>query len=53
MAGQGAPITATGADVLQNCQYDVTRDWRFLINAVVDEAAAPITLLMNWRPEPM
>jgi hypothetical protein len=37
-------------DALQNRQYDVTRDGRFLINAVVDEAASPITLLMNWRP---
>ena len=32
-------------------QYDVTRDGRFLINTVLDEAAAPITLLMNWDPE--
>ncbi len=31
--------------------YDVTRDGRFLINTVLDDAAAtPITLIMNWRP---
>jgi hypothetical protein len=36
--------------VLQNRQYDVTRDGRFLINTVVDETPPPITLLMNWRP---
>ena len=31
--------------------YDVTRDGRFLINTVLDEAAAPITLIQNWQPE--
>jgi hypothetical protein len=32
-------------------QYDVTRDGRFLINTIVDEAtAAPITLIQNWAP---
>ncbi len=32
-------------------QYDVTRDGRFLINTVLDDAAAtPITLIQNWRP---
>ena len=31
-------------------QYDVTRDGRFLINTVVDEAIAPITLVQNWHP---
>lgn len=35
----------------QHRQCDVTRDGRFLINKVVDEAPPPITLLMNWRPE--
>lgn len=40
----------TDSDV-QGRQYDVTRDGRFLINTVLDEAAAPITLLMNWAPE--
>ena len=32
-------------------QYDVTRDGRFLINTVLDEAAAPITLIQNWTPD--
>ena len=31
-------------------QYDVTRDGRFLINVNVESGAAPITLLMNWKP---
>ena len=44
-------IYGGGADVLQNRQYDVTRDGRFLINTIVDETPPPITLLMNWRPE--
>ena len=39
-----------GADVGQGRQYDVTRDGRLLLNTVLDEAAAPITLLQNWRP---
>ena len=33
-------------------QYDVTRDGRFLVNTVLDDAvAAPITLIQNWRPQ--
>ena len=32
-------------------QYDVARDGRFLVNTVLDEASAPITVLQNWRPE--
>ena len=33
-------------------QYDVTRDGRFLINTVLNDAAAtPITLILNWRPQ--
>jgi len=31
--------------------YDVARDGRFVINAVVAEVTPPITLLMNWRPD--
>jgi hypothetical protein len=31
-------------------QYDVTRNGRFLINTLLKEAAAPITLLQNWNP---
>jgi hypothetical protein len=29
----------------------VAPDGRFLINTVLDDAAAPITLLMNWDAE--
>jgi len=33
-------------------QYDVTRDGRFLINTILDDAVAtPITLLQNWQPK--
>ena len=32
-------------------QYDVAPDGRFLVNAVLDSGASPITLLMNWNPE--
>ena len=44
-------IVGGGADGGPGRQYDVTRDGRFLINTVLDEAAAPITLLQNWHPE--
>ena len=54
----GAPVTlfptriyGGGADVQLGRQYDVTRDGRFLINTVLNEAAATITLLQNWQPE--
>jgi cytochrome c2 len=31
-------------------QYDVSRDGRFLVNTILDDAAAtPITLLQNWQ----
>jgi dipeptidyl aminopeptidase/acylaminoacyl peptidase len=30
--------------------YDVAPDGRFLINTVVDDPVAPITLLLNWKP---
>ena len=39
-----------GTDVAQGSQYDVARDGRFLINTVLDEATAPITIVQNWRP---
>ncbi len=35
----------------QGRQYDVAPDGRFLINAVMDSAAAPITLIQNWQPD--
>ena len=31
-------------------QYDVSRDGRFLINTVIDDASSPITLIQNWQP---
>ena len=31
-------------------EYDVAPDGRFLINTVVESAAAPITLIQNWQP---
>jgi Tol biopolymer transport system component len=44
-------INGGGADNGQGRQYDVSRDGRFLINTVVDDAvSSPITLLQNWRP---
>jgi Tol biopolymer transport system component len=46
-------VTNIGAPVQINNrhQYAVSRDGqRFLMNTIVDEAAAPITLLVNWRP---
>lgn len=54
----GAPVAlfATrifggGVDNARGRQYDVTRDGRFLINTLLDDATTPSTLLQNWRPE--
>ena len=44
-----AHIYGGGVDTALGRHYDVTRDGRFLINTVPDEATAPITLLMNWE----
>ena len=38
-----------GVDNGQGRQYDVTRDGRFLVNTVLDDAASPITLIQNWQ----
>ena len=53
----GAPVvlfpTLTyggGVDTQLGRQYDVTRDGRFLLNTVLDDATTPITVLMNWNP---
>lgn len=43
-------ILGGGTDNGVGRQYDVTRDGRFLINMVLEDAAAPITLLKNWKP---
>jgi Tol biopolymer transport system component len=42
-------IVGGGADTLGR-QYDVARDGRFLINTVLQDPAAPIVILQNWRP---
>ena len=54
----GAPVAlfrtrifGGGVENAQGRQYDVTRDGRFLINTLLDDASAPITLLQNWNPE--
>jgi len=39
-----------GADIQLGRQYGVIPDGRFLINTLLTEAAAPITLLQNWYP---
>ena len=44
-------IYGGGVDAQQNRQYDVAPDGRFLINTVLESAAAPITLIQNWNPE--
>jgi len=53
----GAPVVlfpthifGGGVDAQQGRQYDVAPDGRFLINTVMDSAAAPITLIQNWQP---
>jgi hypothetical protein len=43
-------IFGGGVDNAQGRQYDVSRDGRFLINTVLDEGSAPITLIQNWKP---
>jgi Tol biopolymer transport system component len=44
-------ILGGGVEALQGRQYDVAHDGRFLINTELDGAAAPITLIQNWKPE--
>lgn len=44
-------VLGGGADVQLGRLYDVTADGRFLINVLMNEAAAPITLIQNWNPE--
>jgi hypothetical protein len=53
----GAPVAlfstrifGGGVENGQTWQYDVSRDGRFLINSVLDDASSPITLLQNWKP---
>ena len=44
-------VVGGGVDAVQARQYDVAPDGRFLINTVVESAAAPITIIQNWNPE--
>ena len=53
----GAPVVlfptriyGGGVDAQHGRRTDVAPDGRFLINSVVDDVAAPITLLQNWNP---
>jgi Tol biopolymer transport system component len=43
-------ILGGGIDAGQGRQYDIAPDGRFLINTVIDDIDAPITLLQHWRP---
>jgi eukaryotic-like serine/threonine-protein kinase len=54
----GTPVTLFQTNVLgggiDNAgarEYDAAPDGRFLINRVLDSAAAPITLILNWNPD--
>ena len=44
-------IFGSGVDAQQGRQYDIAADGRFLINTMLADAPAPITLIQNWRPE--
>jgi hypothetical protein len=54
-AGTPAPLFPTPirglVAAVPKHQYAVSSDGRFLINTVLDDAAAPITLIQNWNPE--
>jgi Tol biopolymer transport system component len=44
-------IVGGGPDAGTGRQYDISRDGRFLINTVPEDAtASPITILQNWKP---
>jgi len=43
-------IFGGGLELLQR-QYDVAPDGRFLVNTVLGDVAAPITLVTNWNPD--
>jgi Tol biopolymer transport system component len=46
-------IWGGGTNATQGPQYDVASDGRFLFNIATEDApAAPITLLLNWKPKP-
>lgn len=52
----GVPVTLFTTKILgggiggDGRQYDVAHDGRFLINTVLDESSAPITLMQHWNP---
>jgi Tol biopolymer transport system component len=53
--GVAVPLFAThvgGAIQSSTQQYAVSPDGRFLMNTVSEEAAAPITVILNWKPKP-
>ena len=43
-------IYGGGADVAQGSEYDLAKDGRFLVDTIIDEATAPITIVQNWKP---
>ena len=43
-------IVGGGTVNVQGRQYDVAHDGRFLINTVLDDAASPMTVILNWKP---
>ena len=43
-------VMGSGGDMNLGSLYDVSRDGRFLVNTVLEDAATPITLLQNWAP---
>ncbi len=53
-AGAPVPLFAPkifGVDSVDNgLQYDVSKDGRFLLNTVSDDAS-PITVIVNWTPQ--
>ena len=44
-------IVGGGTLAAGRLEYAVARDGRFLINQPVADAAAPITLILNWIPD--
>jgi eukaryotic-like serine/threonine-protein kinase len=44
-------IVGGSVNALHAREYDISPDGRFLINTILDSAAAPITLIQNWNPE--
>jgi hypothetical protein len=50
-AGRPVALFHTPAEISATSgQYDIARDGRILINAVLDETVPPITVVLNWRP---